>query len=95
MVLSRESYSLLMGETASPEVLRDVVALVVDDPNIKRVEDPLSMFLGPEEIVLVLYAEFPDNVSIEHISTTIKRTRQRIKEKYPYFKRIFIQPLVQ
>lgn len=45
VVLARESYSLLMGETASPEVLQHVMQLAAADKNIIRVENPMSMFL--------------------------------------------------
>ena len=75
VVLARESYSLLMGETATPEVLKHVVQLTAAEPNVKAVSEPLSMFLGPEEIVLVLYTEFPGNPYNER-STGHHRTDQ-------------------
>jgi len=92
VVLARESYSLLMGETASPEVLEHVVQLATGDQNIVRVEQPLSMFLGPEEIVLVLYAVFPPQLTTADITETIERLKQKINTEYPFFKRIFITP---
>lgn len=91
VVLARESYSLLMGETASDEVLRDVMQMITADKKIVKVEYPLSMFLGPEEIILVLNATFPDNLTTREINTTIEKTREKISERYPYFKKIFIQ----
>lgn len=92
VVLARESYSLLMGETASPEVLEHVVQLATSEKNIIRVEHPLSMFLGPEEIVLVLYAVFPNDLTTQQINATIERIKNKINEQYPFFKRILIQP---
>ena len=92
VVLARESYSLLMGETASPEVLGHIVQLATGDKNIVRVAQPLSMFLGPEEVVLVLYAVFPPQLTTADITETIERLKQKINTQYPFFKRIFITP---
>jgi cation diffusion facilitator family transporter len=94
VVLARESYSLLMGETASHDVLQHVVELSTSDPNIIKVDDPLSMFLGPEEIVLVLNATFTNELTTAEISTTIERVKKKISKQYPYFKRILIQPVI-
>ena len=93
VVLARQSYSLLMGETASPAVLHRVIEVTTGDPGIVRVVDQLSTFLGPEEIVLVLYAVFPQGQTTENIIETIDRLKQKIKQRYPYFKRILIQPV--
>lgn len=92
-VLAKESYSLLMGETASPKVLEHVMQLANGEQNIIRVEHPLSMFLGPEEIVLVLYAVFPNDLTTREINSTIERIKKKIIDEYPFFKRIIIQPL--
>jgi cation diffusion facilitator family transporter len=92
VVLARESYSLLMGETATPAVLKHVVQLTTEDPNVKAVGEPLSMFLGPEEIVLVLYTEFLETLTTQELLTTIERIKKTILQLYPYFKRILIQP---
>ncbi len=92
ILLARESYSLLMGETASPEVLEHIMQMASEDENIIQVEHPMSMFLGPEEIVLVLYAVFPDGLTTRELNNTMERIKHRIIEKYPYFKRIIIQP---
>lgn len=95
VVLARESYGLLMGETASPEVLHHVLQLTSEDPDIIKADNPLSMFLGPEEIVLVLYVTFPENLSTIRIISAIDRVKKKINEVYPYFKRILIQPVVE
>lgn len=92
VVLARESYGLLMGETASPEVLQQVLKLAGAQPGIIKVARPLSMFLGPEEIILVLYATFREELTTSQINATIEKINKDINDEFPYFKRIFIQP---
>jgi cation diffusion facilitator family transporter len=91
IVLTRESRSLLMGETASPQVLDDIVGLAKNDPAVVNVKYPLSMFMGPEEIILVLEVDFKPGLQINEILTATKTIRKKIREKYPNFKRIFIE----
>jgi len=93
VVLARESYSLLMGETASPQVLKDVVHITAQDRDVITVSDPLSMFMGPEEIVLVLYVVFRNNLTTQQINGSMERIQENITKPYPYFKRILIQPV--
>jgi cation diffusion facilitator family transporter len=91
IVLARESRSLLMGETASPEVLDDIVGLAKDDAAVINVKPPLSMFMGPEEIILVLEVDFKPGLTINEILSATKKLRKIIREKYPNFRRIFIE----
>lgn len=94
VVLARESYGLLMGETASREILSDVMQIAADEKEVLEVHHPLSMFLGPEEIVLVIHAIFAEDLTTQQINATIEKIKKRTQERYPYFKRIFIQPSV-
>ena len=93
LLLARESRSLLMGETASSTVLEDVMNIAKKDPAILQVNHPLSMYLGPEEIVLVLEAKFKEGLTTAEILAAANHIRQSIQEKYSRFKRIFIQPV--
>ena len=91
IVLTRESRSLLMGETASSYVLDDIVSIAKSDPAIVNVKHPLSMFMGPEEILLVLEVDFKDGLTTNEILGSTRNLRKKIREKYPNFKRIFIE----
>jgi cation diffusion facilitator family transporter len=92
LVLIRESRSLLMGETASSKVLNEVVEMIKADPAIFDAGPPLSMYLGPEEIVLVLQLTFRENLSASAIVNASERIKQAIRQKFPRFKQIFIEP---
>jgi cation diffusion facilitator family transporter len=79
VVLARESYGLLMGETASPEVIQHVEALFSNEPEIVKVIHSRSMFLGPEEIVLAINIEFIDALDTRQMTETIDRIKENVR----------------
>jgi cation diffusion facilitator family transporter len=92
-VLVRESRSLLMGETASEKVLEDVIASITSDPAVVWIGAPKSMFMSPEEIILVLEISFQADLNTRDITQAIESIKESIRVKYPYFKQIFIEPV--
>ena len=63
LVLARESRSLLMGETASPQALQQVVQFAEGNTAVESVKQHLSMVLGPEEVLLILRIKVRKNFS--------------------------------
>jgi divalent metal cation (Fe/Co/Zn/Cd) transporter len=93
LVLTRESRSLLMGETASKQSLHEIVETVRTDPAILEVGHPLSMYMGPEEIVIVLRVKFDETLSAAEIVSASARLKATIKERNSFFKQIFVEPM--
>ena len=92
VILARESRSLLMGESAGRSTLQSVEHIAAADPAVRKVVRNLSMFLGPEEIVLVLTVSFKDDLNTIQITEAVRRIRDSIQWEYSFFKQIFIQP---
>jgi cation diffusion facilitator family transporter len=92
LVLARESRSLLMGESASPKILDDIVNMAQKDPAVTGVQPPLSMYMAPEEIILILKTGFKKELTTSEISNSIEQIKMNIQNKYPSFKHILIEP---
>ena len=92
VLLTRESRSLLMGESAEPAVLDGVMALTGSDPAVARVTRPLSMYLGPEEIILLLPVAFREELTTAEINRAVERIRAAIQRAYPAIRQLFVQP---
>lgn len=92
MLLARESRSLLMGETVDPHILQEVIQLAEADPAVHRVNKHLSMFMAPEEVILVLLIAFRDEVKSAEMTQAIDTIRAAIQERFPSMKQIFIEP---
>ena len=81
-----------MGESAEKAILQQVVTLTETDAAVVKVLRPLSMYLGPEEIILVLTIAFEPNLTTSEINEAIPRLRALIQRDHPSIKHLFIQP---
>ncbi|MFQ5467825.1 MAG: cation diffusion facilitator family transporter, partial [Kiloniellaceae bacterium] len=71
--LAYETKGLLIGEAAAPEVVADVRRLVAADAGVERVNELLTMHLGPRDVLLNLSADFADTLSAAQVEDTIAR----------------------
>ena len=94
LLLARESRSLLMGESADPALLASVVKLTSEDPAVTGVKRPLSMYMAPEEIILLLDVEFNAGSYASEVSQAIIRIRNNIYQNFPLIKQVYIEPTV-
>ncbi|NUS20667.1 MAG: cation transporter [Mesorhizobium sp.] len=90
--LARESKGLLIGEPASPEVQKKVLAIVQEDPAVQRANGILSVHIGPEEIVAGLSIEFEDHLTAPEIEACVERLEARLKTEMPQISRLFVKP---
>jgi cation diffusion facilitator family transporter len=90
--LARESKGLLLGEPASPEVQKKVLAIAQEDPAVQRANGILSVHIGPEEIVAGLSIEFEDHLTAPEIEACVERLEARLKKEMPQISRLFVKP---
>jgi cation diffusion facilitator family transporter len=91
LLLARESRALLVGESARPEVVRAIRDIAQSDPAILRVDAPMTMHLGPREVLLNLNVVFRPELGAEDLARAIDGVERRIRERFPEVKRIFIE----
>lgn len=91
LVLAYECRSLLLGESADPEKVQAIRALSASDPAVDRVGQALTMYLGPEEILLNLEVDFKNDLSTEDIERATARLESLIRQQHPEVQRIFIE----
>ena len=87
----KESKGLLVGEGASPEVLRSLEAMARQDAAVSQVRAPLTMYLGPADGILALDINFHDHLSATEVEEAIQRVQMAVKAKYPEFRKVFIE----
>ncbi len=89
--LAYETKSLLIGESATRPVIRGIRTLVGARPEVERVNEVLTMHMGPDFILLNLSVEFRDEARAPEIEQSIAAMDREIKEAFPEVKRIFIE----
>jgi cation diffusion facilitator family transporter len=91
LALVYESRGLLIGESADPAVTRTIHSIASRDPAVAAVRTPLTMHLGPEEILLNLEVEFRTQSPAEEHMKAVTRIEEAIRSAHPAVKRIFIE----
>ena len=82
---------LLVGEGVDDETITNLEQLARLDSAVEEVRRPLTLHLGPNDVVLALDIAFYDTLSSAEVEKAIVRLQATIKAKYPEFKRIFIE----
>lgn len=86
-----ESRGLLLGESADPELVASIQRLAAEDEGVRQVFRPLTMHLGPDEVLLNIDIEFQPHLSAEEIALAIDRLESTIRKAHPQVSRIFIE----
>ena len=89
--LAYETKSLLIGEAADPEQVEAMRVAITDFPEVTRVNEVLTMHMGPDFVLANLSVDFEDSLDAGQLEQTIARMDQVIKDLCPAVKRVFIE----
>jgi cation diffusion facilitator family transporter len=90
-LLAYESKGLLIGEAAQPETVRAIRRMLDGDERVVRLNEVLTMHLGPRDVLLNLSLDFRDDLSAGDVERFISEMEERIKENHPEVNRVFIE----
>ena len=91
LLLAYESHGLLTGEAADGETVEHIHALVVADQAVERARRPLTIYLGPDRLLINLDIAFKKTLSAAELERAIERIERRIREAHPQAARIFLE----
>ena len=91
VLLARESKALLVGESADGESVASIRAVVEADDAVERAPHPLTMHLGPDEVLLNLDVRFREGLSADDVVTAVGRIEVAIRARHPEVRRIFLE----
>jgi cation diffusion facilitator family transporter len=94
-VMVFESKELLVGEGVEEPTLRELRAIVSADPAVERVDDLTTLYLGPEEVVLVIGLRFRSDTDIPGMRASIERFKAAIQARFPRIRRIFLDSIAR
>jgi divalent metal cation (Fe/Co/Zn/Cd) transporter len=90
LFLMYETEKLLVGERADREVIADVESMLRSEPAIVSVETPLTMQVGPENVLLAINVQFAEPAK-QQVTSIIGRLEDAIRRKHPEITHIFIE----
>lgn len=91
VLLAWESKGLLVGEGLDRAAVAEIRRLAIADRAVVAAGTPLTMYLGPNDVLLNLDLQFRDGLSSTDVATAVDGVEQRVRARYPQVKRIFIE----
>jgi cation diffusion facilitator family transporter len=89
--LAYETKSLLIGESAEPEVIEGIRQILGQHNEIENINEVLTLHMGPEYILVTLSVDFNNNINAGQVETLIETIDRKIKNDWPLVKRVFIE----
>ena len=86
-----ECKALLVGEGLGEENIGIIESFLENDSRVANYRRPLSLYFGPEEVLVALDVHFIDHLSSDEIEDAIDRIEEQVKTAVPRVNRIFIE----
>lgn len=91
VLLAYESKGLLVGESADPEMLRELRRLAESEPGVVKVSRAMTMYFGPDTILLAMDIRFRPDLQASELERIIDRVEKKIGDRHPEIRHIFIE----
>lgn len=91
VVLLSETKGLLVGEGMKHTSLDEVRDIVEDDPRVLECGRILTMYLGPESLLITIDATFKGDISAHDVLLAVDDIERRLVERWPQTARVFIE----
>ncbi|WP_440098987.1 cation diffusion facilitator family transporter [Streptosporangium sp. H16] len=92
VVLAIETKSLLIGESAGPEVETRIADALESAPEVSRVIHMRTLHLGPEEILVAAKIAVDHDDTAADVARGIDEAEQRIRAAVPEARVIYLEP---
>lgn len=86
-----ECKDLLIGEGLMQADLKKITTILDEEPEIDIYKRPLSLYFGPNEVLVNLDVRFKRGMTSSQIEMAIDRVESKIKKAIPAVNRIFIE----
>jgi cation diffusion facilitator family transporter len=88
VIMVYESMGLLVGEGVEPATLAELREIIGADADVKQVDGLLTLFLGPEEVLLAIDLRFRADTDVHDIRDAVSRFKASIQARFPRIRRI-------
>lgn len=92
LFLAREVQSLLLGESASPEIESAARELVEEMPGLQRVLSLTTVQQGPGEVLVAIKVSFEPKIQVEDVCRLINDFEAKLRAKRPEVRWCFVEP---
>ncbi len=87
-----EMKSLLIGESADPEVRDRISQAIRSSRGVNRLIHQRTEHLGPEDMLLAVKVEFDPGLSVAQLAAAVDELERRVRSEVPEMKLIYVEP---
>ncbi len=91
IMLAIRTKSLLIGESAEPEIVADVRRRAAAIDAVVTVNEVLTLHMGPHDVLLTISLDFRDDLPAGDVERAIDRLTRDIRAEHADIKRVFIE----
>jgi cation diffusion facilitator family transporter len=92
IVLAIEMKSLLIGESAGPQMEATIAEAMRSHPRVHRLIHMRTEHLAPDELLVAAKVSFDSTLSFEELARTIDDIERIVRERVPEAEYIYIEP---
>ncbi|MBP2706032.1 cation transporter [Microbispora sp. RL4-1S] len=92
VILATETKSLLIGESAAPEIEEQICAALESAPEVSRVIHLRTLHLGPEELLVAAKIAVQHDDTAGEVARGIDEAERRVREAVPIARVIYLEP---
>lgn len=92
IILIVEMRSLLLGESASPEVVARLRTAIEASPSVRRLIHVRTMHLGPEELLVAAKVELDASLDFAGVSAAIDAIESLVRAAEPQARLVYLEP---
>ncbi|MEN8006517.1 MAG: cation diffusion facilitator family transporter [Candidatus Krumholzibacteriota bacterium] len=90
-LLAVETKDLLIGEAASPATIAGIRNLAAKVAGVEKVNEVLTLHMGPEYILVNVSLDFADHCTAEQIEDEVARLTEAVKKEWPLVRKVFVE----
>jgi cation diffusion facilitator family transporter len=90
--LAIEMASLIVGESATPEVVEQIRGILDAHPDVNRVIALRTQHVGPDDILINAKLEFEPTLSVARLADVVNELEVELRTSEPKVHTIFIEP---
>ena len=88
-LLAYETKGLLIGEGYDRKTLQELREIIGTDQAIDRINRLLTLFFGPDDVMVTVEVKFRDRLTTPEIRAAAKRIRQKLKAQHSEIKSVY------
>ena len=82
---------LLVGTGVDAATLANLERIARAQPQVCEIRSPLTMYLGPNDVVLALDVDFANDMTSNEVALAVEQLQDAIRAEHPEVQRIFIE----